>query len=161
MEDGQYDRALEQARRAAQFDPAHPLLLGTGAGLPLGPAAVFLRQGRHAEALEEYLRLAALRGVTAKEMQGMRDAYARAGMPAFWTSWLAMDLRQSGASPDPLRMSATHMMMGDTAQTLEWLDRAFAERSPALIYLRQDATFTGMSSHPRVARIVQQMKFPD
>jgi hypothetical protein len=58
-------------------------------------------------------------------------------------------------------MSATHMMMGDTAQTLEWLDRAFAERSPALIYLRQDATFTGMSSHPRVARIVQQMKFPD
>lgn len=158
---GQYDRALEQARRAAQLDPAHPLLLGTGGALPVGPAAVFLRQGRYDEAIEEYIRVAALRGATAKEMQDMRDAYARAGMPAFWRSWLAMDLRQSGPTPDPVRMSATHTMMGDTAGALDWLDRAFVDRSPSLIYLRQDAAFHDMSRHPRVARVVRAMNFPN
>ena len=72
-----------------------------------------------------------------------------------------MDLRQSGPSPDPVRIAATHMMMGDTASMLDWLDRAFEERTPALIFLRRDPVFAGMLTHPRVARILREMKFPD
>jgi hypothetical protein len=45
-------------------------------------------------------------------------------------------------------------------RTLDWLDRACAERNPALIYIRRDL-FGDTSAHPRVGRIVRAMKFPD
>jgi TolB-like protein len=156
-----YDRAMDQARRAAKLDPLNPLLLGRGPSLPAGAAEVLLWQGRSDEAVEEYLRIATLRGAAIEELQGMRDGYASAGMPGFWRRWLAMDLRQSGASPDPLRVAATHLIIGDTARGLDLLDRAFEERTPGLIYLRRDPVLAGFRTHPRVERIARAMKFPD
>jgi tetratricopeptide (TPR) repeat protein len=99
---GDFERALDQARRAAQLDPVHPLLLGRGPNLPAGTGEVFLRLGREDEAVEEYLRVATLRGATRVELERMRDAYESSGTPTFWTTWLEMDLRQSGPSPDPV-----------------------------------------------------------
>jgi TolB-like protein/DNA-binding SARP family transcriptional activator/Flp pilus assembly protein TadD len=157
---GDYDRALEQARRAAQLDPSHPLLLGAGPSLPAGAGEVLLRQGREGEAIEEYLRVAALRGATVDELRTMRDAHAASGMTGFWKAWLAMDLRQSGPSPDPFRMAATYLASGDTARALDWLDRAFDERNPGLIYLRRDPVIGGMRGHPRVERIAEAMGLP-
>lgn len=158
---GDYDRALDNARRAARFDPVHPLLLGTGPSLPAGAAEIHLRLGNDADAVEEHLRVAALRGATMEEIEAMRTAYASSGMTGFWKSWLQMDLRQSGASPDPVRMAALHLRSGDTATAVDWLDRAWDERNPSLIYLRREPVFAGMLTQPRVARIVTSMKFPD
>jgi TolB-like protein/Tfp pilus assembly protein PilF len=157
---GDFDRALEQARRAAQLDPLNPLQLGRGPGLPVGAAEVLLRQGHERESMEEYVRLATLRGATPEELEAMRDGYASSGMTGFWKAWLAMDLRQSGPSPDPVRMAATHLVAGDTALALDWLDRAFDERNPGLIYLHRDPVISGMRAHPRVQRISRAMKFP-
>jgi TolB-like protein/DNA-binding SARP family transcriptional activator/cytochrome c-type biogenesis protein CcmH/NrfG len=157
---GDYDRALEQGRRAAQLDPLNPLILGRGPALPAGAAEVLLRQGREEEAVEEYLRLAMLRGASPDELQAMQAARGSAGMSAFWRAWLAMDVRQSGVSPDPFRMAATHLAIGDTAQALDWLERAFRERNPALIYLHRDPQLSGLRAHPRVARIARAMKLP-
>ena len=157
---GDYERALEQYRRAIQLDPVHPIALGLGPHLPAGPANAYLWQGRNDEAVEAYVRVATLRGAAASELDAMRDAYAAAGMPGFWRAWLDMDLRQSGTSPDPLRLAATWAMIGDTAQTFEWLDRAWAERNAGLIFLRFDPVFEDLRSHPRIARILKVMKFP-
>jgi tetratricopeptide (TPR) repeat protein len=156
-----YDRALDEARRAAKLDPLNPLLLGRGPSLPAGAAEVLLWKGQPDEAVDEYLRIATLRGAATVELQGMRDGYATTGLPGFWRAWLAMDLRQSGASPDPLRMAATHLIIGDTTQGLDWLDRAFEERIPGLVFLHRDPVLSGLRAHPRVARIARAMKFPD
>jgi hypothetical protein len=50
-------------------------------------------------------------------------------------------------------------LIGDTAQALHWLDRAYGERNPGLILLRS-SVFESLDSHPRVARILTEMKFP-
>jgi hypothetical protein len=41
-----------------------------------------------------------------------------------------------------------------------WLDRAYNERHPGLIYLRTYPALEKLSSHPRVTRIVNTMKLP-
>jgi TolB-like protein len=157
---GDFGRALEQARRSAQLDALNPLLLGRGPSLPAGTAEVLLRQGHERDAVDEYVRIANLRGATPAELQAMSDGYASSGMTGFWKAWLAMDLRQSGASPDPFRMAATHLVAGDTVRALDWLDRAFDERNPALIYLHRDLVVGGMRDHPRVRRIARAMNHP-
>jgi TolB-like protein/tRNA A-37 threonylcarbamoyl transferase component Bud32 len=156
---GQLDQALIQYRRALRLDPVNPLALGLGPALPIGPAGVYLSQGREPEAVEEYLRVAALRGATASELDSLRGAFARSGMRGFWRSWLNLDLRQSGSRPDPLRIATLWMLIGDTAQALHWLDRAYGERNPGLILLRS-SVFESLDSHPRVGRILTEMKFP-
>ena len=150
---------LERARRAARLDPVHPLLLGLGPVQPSGVALILMSQGRRDEAVDEYLRLAALRGATRQEMESIRAGYASAGIAGFWRAWLAMDRRQS-PSPDPMRMAALHALSGDNAGALDWLDRAYAERHPALVYLRYDPTLESLRAHPRVGRILSEMKFP-
>ncbi|MGH7460158.1 MAG: hypothetical protein ACREMA_03900 [Longimicrobiales bacterium] len=110
--------------------------------------------------MNEYIKIATLRGATAGELSALRNAYAASGMPGFWRSWLAMDLRQSGSAPNSLRMAATWALIGDTARTFQWLDRAYAERNPGLIYLKSDDSFEKLRSHPRMSRIVRAMKFP-
>lgn len=50
--------------------------------------------------------------------------------------------------------------IGDTAQTVHWLARAYAARDPGLIYMRSEPALENLRSHPRVARILSEMKLP-
>lgn len=154
---GNDSAALLHYRRASQLDALNPLGLGLGPSLPIGPAELFVRRGREREGVTDYLRVAALRGATPAELESLRAGHARAGMSGFWRAWLAMDLRQSGPSPDPLRIAATWATIGDTAKTFEWLDKAWAERNPGLIYLGSDPSFRSVRTHPRLLRVLREM----
>lgn len=59
-----------------------------------------------------------------------------------------------------VRIATLWALIGDTGRAFHWLDRAYAERSPGLIYLRSHPVFENLRSHPRVARILSEMKFP-
>jgi hypothetical protein len=72
-----------------------------------------------------------------------------------------MDLRQSASTPNSLRTAALWALIGDTARTFQWLDRAYAQRNPGLIYLKSEPAFKKLRSHPHMTRIVSAMKFPD
>lgn len=159
---GDHERALELYRRVMKLDPVHPLLIGSGPWLPGGPGNVYEAQGRHPEAVDEYARVAALRGATPVEVDALRNAFARGGMPAFWGAWLEMDQRQMPDLQDPLRTAKLLLLSGDTVQAMEWLERAFEARNPGLVLLVREmpATFAGMTWHPRVARIIAAMKLP-
>jgi TolB-like protein/DNA-binding SARP family transcriptional activator len=159
---GDYERALELYGRAMKLDPVHPLLLGSGPWLPGGPGNVYEAQGRHREAVDEYARLATLRGATPAEVDALHDAFARGGMPAFWHAWIDMDQRQMPDLQDPLRTAKLWLLSGDTAQALDWLDLAFEERNPGLVMLGRGlpSSLDAMSWHPRVARVIAAMKLP-
>jgi tetratricopeptide (TPR) repeat protein len=157
---GRLDDALEQFERGRKLDPTNPLMLGLGPSLPATHWLVYVAQGRDDMAVEALQRTAVLRGATTRELAAMREAFATGGMRAFWRSWLAMDLRQSGGNVDPLRMAATWASIGDANQALDWLERAYAERTPGLIYLRTDPAFASLRSNARYAAVVTGMKFP-
>ncbi|MGH7531237.1 MAG: BTAD domain-containing putative transcriptional regulator [Gemmatimonadales bacterium] len=157
---GDFERAIVEYRRAQQVDPVNPLAIGLGPRLPSGVAHALLLQGREAEAVEEYLEIAALRDATRGELEGLRRAFVESGMSGFWRKWLDMDLRQYGNAPDPMRLATLWALAGDTARAFHWLERAYAERNAGLVYLRRDLVFESLASHPRVARIFRAMKLP-
>lgn len=157
---GDHDAAVAQLQRAFQLDPVNPLVLGLGPSPPRGPADVYLDQGRYDEAAEHLLRIATLRDASPEDIAALRAGYAASGMPGFWRAWLAMDLRQSGSNPNPLRMASLWALIGDTTQAFRWLDLAVVERNPGLIYLPHEPAFEPMRSHPHVARILTDMKLP-
>jgi serine/threonine-protein kinase len=159
---GHSDSALAVFRRGQQLDPSHTLFLGsTGPWLPTGAGEVFLWQGRDAEAVEQYLKVATLRGASSGTVDSLRQAFADSGSTGFWRRWLEMDIRQSGGNPDPLRIAKLWGRAGDTNRSLEWLERAYAERNPGLTFLQVDPAFASLRSHPRMQRILAEMKFPE
>ena len=129
---GLFDQALAEYRRALRLDPVSALALGLGPALPSGPAEVYLRQERYQQAVDDFLRVATLRNATASEMDSMRSAFARSGIQGFMRRWLDLDLRQSGANADPMRIAALWAWIGDTEQALAYLERAYSERNPGL-----------------------------
>ena len=155
MHAGRFAEALAQYRRIMNVDAAHPLALGLGPHPPAGPWLVYWRQGRHEDVVGEFARIASVRGATASEVETLRAAYQRAGMPAFWRSWLAFDLRHAGSSPDPVRVATYHALAGDNAQAIEWLQRAHKERNPALVYVPADTMFAALRGDARFRRIFQ------
>ncbi len=156
---GRWDDALASLQRAAQIDPLHPILLGR-ANAAVGPGRVYIAEGREAEGVRDLLRVAALRGASPDESDALRAAYRTGGLHGFWRAWLAMDRRQSGPSIDPLRVASLSAMAGDSAQALAWLERAYAERNPGLIFMRTDPAFATLRSNPRYLRVERAMRFP-
>ncbi|MBC7670929.1 MAG: protein kinase [Polaromonas sp.] len=157
---GRLSEARAAFERAAQLDPLHAIALGLGPAVPHGTWSVSLAQGRDAEAVQELLRVATLRGATTAEGESLRRAFAAAGIRAFWRRWLIIDEQRGGSSIDPMRVAALSAMAGDTARALGLLEHAYAERNPALIFLRTDPAFAAIRTHPRFLRILWGMRFP-
>ena len=115
-----FDEALAQYRKVMRIDPAHPLMLGLGPQSPLGPWLVYYLQGRYTQVVDEYVRIASMRGASAGELAELRAPFQSGGMSAFWRKWIDFDLRHTGGKPDTGRMASYHALAGDTAQALDW-----------------------------------------
>ena len=157
---GRHELAIEQARRAARLDAVHPLALGLGPNMPRGAADVYLHQGRHAEAVAEYVRIAMLRGASAVDLGTLNAAYVDSGMSGFWRSWAALDTRLSTGAPNAMRMAAAWALADDTARALEWLELAWLEHNPGLIFIAHNPPFERLRAEPRFQAIIGQMDFP-
>jgi hypothetical protein len=55
-------------------------------------------------------------------------------------------------------VAAIHVALGDTTAALDWLERAFAERSPWIGYLAVDPRLTPLRSHPRFQSLVRKVQ---
>jgi hypothetical protein len=156
---GQHERAIAEYARARRLDPVHPLTLGSGPWLPNTVANVYLNLGREQDAFEEYVRVATLRGAAAGDVDALRHGFDAGGMTGFWRAWLDMEQRQSSAEAlDPFRVAQMMALSGDTAGAFDMLDRAYAERNPALIMV--NFAFRGLRKHPRIVRISNAMGLP-
>ena len=156
---GELEEGFAQIERAQRLDPMNPLLLGLGPSIP-AIARLHLARGRPEDAVQGLLRVAALRGATAAEVDAMRDAVAEGGMPGFWRRWLAMDQRQADGTTNPFRIALLWMCIGDAGRALDWIERAYGTRDPGLIYLASEQLFTPLHADPRFARIVREMRLP-
>ena len=147
-----YDRAVQRLRLTLDIQPdyvpAHTLL-----GL------VYEQVGRQAEARAEFETALSLcqsselpaavvgRAVAANNAPGggnlgaLRELAQRRYVPACW-------------------FAAAYIRLGQTDSAFEWLEKAFAERSNWLIYLRVDPLFDPLREDPRFQDLLRRMNFP-
>jgi hypothetical protein len=60
----------------------------------------------------------------------------------------------------PAWVSQLYATAGETEAALDWLERAFEERSPWMPGLRGDAHFASLRNEPRFQDLVRRMNFP-
>jgi hypothetical protein len=51
--------------------------------------------------------------------------------------------------------------MGDRDQTFEWLEKAYAERSGRMEYIKTEVPFEPLQSDPRYLSLVRRMGLPN
>jgi len=158
----QYDQAIEQFRKAIDLAPT-PWIL-SAAYWHLG--AVYEKKGLYAEAVAEYQKgmnldgesdlaaaleqgyktsgfIEAKRAVSRKRLQKMIEASKRERVP-------------------PLPFAFIYADLGEKEQAFEWLEKAYEERSGALVHLGDGTACTcdALRSDPRFADLLRRIGLP-
>jgi serine/threonine-protein kinase len=145
---GRQDQAITEIRKALEIDrnfaPGH---------WHLGMA--YEETGRYADGVAEAERALALDPGSLLYLASVGHAYARAHRVREARATLG---RLAAASRtrhvSAYHVAAIHVALGDTADALDWLERALAERSPWIGYLEVDPRVAPLRSHPRFQRLV-------
>jgi tetratricopeptide (TPR) repeat protein len=129
-----YDGAIEQYKKS--------LLVDSGFAIAhKGLAEVYAQVGRHDEAISEIERAIALSGDSVFILDDLGYIYARAGRKGDALRVLEDLDRRAGEEFVPsYGRAVVYAALGDEAKTLEWLQKAFEERS-FLVYAKVDPAF--------------------
>jgi TolB-like protein/Tfp pilus assembly protein PilF len=149
-----FQRELEQAvaeyRRGLELDPTFvPARLGLG--------LAHLQAGELQAALEEYHAADRLVGGSQPLVQALiAHADARAGRAAEARAALDRLREQSSRSYlPPEYLALVYLGLGERDEAMDALELAFANRSPAMAFLRLDPILDPLRDHPRFRALVQ------
>jgi TolB-like protein/Tfp pilus assembly protein PilF len=142
-----YGRALQQAKKALEMEPAHPVAITW-----LGVACE--RMGNYKEAMEQWAKVAKLNG---------DDKYAKEMTQTFKTSgysgFLKKDAAYSEAQHDYNSAAGDYAMLGDKDAAFANLNKAFSIRT-GVLFLKVDPVFDKLRSDPRFADLLHRIGLP-
>jgi TolB-like protein/Tfp pilus assembly protein PilF len=88
--------------------------------------------------------------------------YGKAGKTEEAKEILDRYLKKSGEEVvDPGQIAAVYAAIGDKERALNWLEKAFEERSPAMPWLKIDFQFDPLRSEPRFKDLMNRMNFTE
>jgi TolB-like protein/DNA-binding winged helix-turn-helix (wHTH) protein/Tfp pilus assembly protein PilF len=150
----QYDRAIQQLRDTLEMDPSYEL-----PHLVLGLS--YAQKGDFGHALPELRKAVELSRGTPLMISALANAYARSGNKAEAEKLLAALVSQSKSeyvSPYYLAIVYAGLKQPDTA--IDCLEKAFADRSNGLVFLKVDPALDDLRSNPRFVALQQKLHFP-
>ena len=182
-----YDEALEMQRRAHELDPlAHRMDVATTlirAGrldealptvkrilevephLPVAHATlgwVYLLQGMPDEGVASLQRAVALSPESSLFLAQLGQAFARVGRTEEAREVLRrLDELSRGRYVSPYHMAYVYTGLGEQDRAMDWLERAFEERSGAVFSIKGSFLFTPLRSHPRFRALLRKMNLGD
>lgn len=147
-----FDEAMAQAQRVLELDPsymeAHRLI-----------GEVHAYRGRVREAAEALER----GGIASRPfvLACLGVAHAHAGQRKEARRVLER-LRTASASRyvPPIAFVIVHAALGENEAAFEWLDRAYAERSDFMVWLKVHAAFDPLHADPRFGALLRRVGFP-
>jgi serine/threonine-protein kinase len=151
------DVAIAQARRALELDPGfaptHQLL-----------ADVYARKGLNSDAMAEQQTVLKLAGEE-DAAADLARSYAALGfdgaMRAFYADVLdGLTEANHVGWVSPIAFAITYAKLGDRNHAFEWLEKAYAERAPWLVFLKADPDFDPLRGDPRFPPLARRIGLP-
>lgn len=149
-----YDRAIEQYRRTLEIDPGF-----APTRLVLGQA--YEQKGMFPEAIAELQQAVDLGQGAPVYVAALGHAYAIAGRRWEAERELARLRELSRLRYVPaFHVAIIEAGLGRTKEALDWLDKAYDERSPGTVWLNVDPRLDGVRSDPRSRSLIARLRFP-
>jgi serine/threonine-protein kinase len=148
-----YEESLGYYRRCIEMDPT------------FGPGHTDLARslehlGRPAEALEEFLAgTGQARGGPTTPSPGLATMLIRAGRRDEGLAMLeTLGRSATGGYVPPFGVASAHAVAGQGARALDWLERGFAERDGAMVWLAVHPRLDGLRGEARFRRLLAGMR---
>jgi tetratricopeptide (TPR) repeat protein len=153
---GQYDQAIEGFKKNLEMDPNY--------GPSVGNLADTYRMTQHYDLwLQNWGKAAAL-WKDNEDLAMAEEAarvYAKSGYQAAMKKILEMQLQLTKRRyVDPADIAGTYAVVGDKDQAFAWLDKAYAEESNGLGYIKAWQQLDGLHSDPRYVALLKKMGLP-
>src|SRR6266436_8152169 len=151
----QYDRSIAQLRDTLEMDPNYEW-----AHLILGQA--YEQKGEFNLALAELKKAVELSRNSPLMVSALAHAYAVQGNTAEAQKLLAQLMTQSRTQyVSPYYIAVVYLGLGKNAIAMNWLDKAFADRSNGLVFARVEPELDPLRSDPRFIAIENNLNFPN
>jgi len=145
---GRYDTALVQLRETLKTDSTNTLARW-------GVALVAEQQGRPDEAIAILERIG---GTSLMRMSSLGHAYAIAGRVARARAVLdSLRARAARSYVPSYWFALVYAGLGERDQAMQYLERAYQERSTVLAYVRIDPRLQSLRDHPRFVALVRSI----
>jgi tetratricopeptide (TPR) repeat protein len=145
------DEAMDHFRRALEMEPDFPL-----ARFYLGKC--YAEKARYEEAAREHRRAIEASGESAMLRAALAFSYARSGRVREARAVLAkMNESARRGYVSPYSFATIYAGLGDSREALMWLQRAFEDRDPQLVTLKDHIHFDGLRHDPQFADLVHRV----
>jgi TolB-like protein/Flp pilus assembly protein TadD len=186
---GRFDEAFAELKRAVRLDPASPIINATFAWIhlyarryaeactlarktleldpafgpalyPLGFASVL--NNMHEDGIAAFEKAVVLSPDGTTYLAGLGWAYAHTGrIDQARTILHRLMMLSETQYVMAINMALIYVAMHENDEAIRWLETAFRERSPWIIYLKTDPRYDRLRSDPRFQGLVRRMNFPD
>ncbi len=147
----QYDKSIDQSKKTLELDPnfapAHSLL-----------GWAYSQQGRFDEAIAEFQKVRTIVGSGPYGLADLGYAYGRTGKKGDAAQILSdlLQFSKQGYSL-PFDIALVYWGIGDKNQALEWVERAYQERSTFVMFMKIDPKWDGLRSDQRFIALLKKM----
>ena len=154
FDQGNRDGAIDQYKKALDFEPAYAAAFA-------GLGEVYEVQGRDQDAIANQLRAISLSGNDPENVESLSAAFESGGWKGYWQESLRILKSHERQQPSsPLAFAPVYLKLGQREKALEWLERAYREHVPGLVWINARTFWAPMRSYPRFQAILQRMKLP-
>jgi TolB-like protein/DNA-binding winged helix-turn-helix (wHTH) protein/Flp pilus assembly protein TadD len=150
----QYDRAIQQLRNTLEMDPSYEL-----PHLVLGLS--YAQKGDFGLAIPELRKAVELSHGTALMTSALANVYARSGNKAEAERLLGDLISESKRQyVSPYYFAVVYVGLGRQEDAINWLEKAFVDRSNGLVFLKVEPELDSLRSNPRFVALQQKLNFP-
>jgi TolB-like protein/DNA-binding winged helix-turn-helix (wHTH) protein/Tfp pilus assembly protein PilF len=147
----QYDQAIEQLRNTLDMDPNFAL-----PRMVLGQS--YTQKGSYQQAISELQKAARISHDAPPILGSLGHAYAVAGKKSEAEAVLAELMEQSKKQyVSPFYVAIVYAGLRENEKAIDWLEKAYDDRSNAVIFLKVDPDVDGLRSNPRFQALVHRL----
>jgi DNA-binding winged helix-turn-helix (wHTH) protein/TolB-like protein len=150
----QFDRAVEQGRRALELDAnlTTPYMI---------LRASFEQKGMYEEAVDA--ELTRIRNSNPRIIEELSEAYRKAGIKGFWEKQIeiAQKYPHSGGEIAGYHLATRFALLGRSEEALNEIEKGFAERGSMWHMISVDPVYDSLRDEPRFKELLGRLKIPE